>query len=64
MSPIFNSEYMIKLKEYIRMEYDEEIADKMYQSKYFDITLGYVKNCIHLKKTIPYNKPRCFVPKI
>ena len=47
-------EYFNKVKEYVRMEYSDEIANKMSILKYFNITFPYTKNCYSLKKRIPY----------
>ena len=47
-------QYFNRVKEYVRMEYSDEIANKMSILKYFDITFPYCKNCYSLKKPIPY----------
>jgi RNase P subunit RPR2 len=47
-------EYFNRVKEYVRMEYSDEMAAKMSVLKYFKITLPYCKNCYSLKRPIPY----------
>ena len=42
------------VKNYVEMEYSEELARKMCLLKYIDVTSGYVHNCLFLKKTVPY----------
>lgn len=42
------------VKNYIEMEYNEELAKKMCLLKYIDVTSGYVSNCLFLNKTVPY----------
>lgn len=48
------TEYFNRVKEYVRMEYSDEMAHKMSILKYLDITFPYCKNCYSLKKPIPY----------
>jgi hypothetical protein len=40
--------------EYVRLEYSDELADKINQPKYRNIAFPYAKNCYSLKKSIPY----------
>ena len=47
-------EYFNKVKEYIEMEYSDELSQKMSDPKYLNITNPYTRNCYSLKKTIPY----------
>lgn len=47
-------EYFNRVKEYVRMEYSDEMANKMSILKYFQINFPYCKNCYSLKKPIPY----------
>jgi hypothetical protein len=47
-------EYFNRVKEYVRMEYSDEMASKMSVLKYFEIVFPYCKNCYSLQKTIPY----------
>lgn len=42
-----------KVRQYIELEYSEDIALKMGSLKYVDICWGYIKNCLYLKKSIP-----------
>jgi hypothetical protein len=46
--------YFNKVKEYVLLEYSEELAKKMSLPKYLNITFPYCKNCLSLKKPVPY----------
>jgi hypothetical protein len=46
--------YFNRIVEYVRLEYSDELANKINQLKYFNIAFPYAKNCYSLKKTIPY----------
>lgn len=46
--------YFNKVKEYIKKEYSEELSTKMSKAKYIDVSIGYIKNCIYLQKSVPY----------
>lgn len=48
------TDYHNGVENYIRMEYGNNLADKMVQKKYENISTGYIKNCLSLKKPIPY----------
>ena len=57
MSKIDNEnilKYYNRVREYIIMEYSQELSDKMENPKYNNICVPYVKNCYSLRKTIPY----------
>lgn len=47
--PFFN-----KVKDYISMEFSEELSREMSLLSNIDTTTAYIKNCIHLRKTVPY----------
>jgi len=47
-------QYTNKVKEYILIEYNREILNKMYDKKFSDICSGYIANCYSLNKTVPY----------
>lgn len=47
-------EYFNKVKNYISLEYSEELARKASLPKYLDITFAYSKNCLSLKKSVPF----------
>jgi len=46
--------YFNRMIEYVRLEYSDELADKINQPKYSNIAFPYAKNCYSLKKSIPY----------
>jgi len=46
--------YFNRMIEYVRLEYSDELADKINQPKYRNIAFPYAKNCYSLKKSIPY----------
>lgn len=48
------NEYFDKVKQYIVMEYDENVLSKIYEKKFAEICSGYISNCYSLKKPIPY----------
>lgn len=48
------SDYFTAVKNYIELEYDQNILQKLEQSKFSSIVSGFVRNCLSLKKTIPY----------
>lgn len=45
--------YFNKVKEYIRMEYGEEIARKMSLLSNINVTTSYCNNCFSLNKSVP-----------
>jgi hypothetical protein len=47
-------EYFNRVKDYVLLEYSEELAKKMSQPKYMNITFPYCKNCLSLKKPVPF----------
>lgn len=50
-----------RVKEYILMEYGEEIHQKISSLKYLDVLTGYVKNCMSLKVN---NSPKYTIPEM
>lgn len=46
--------YFNLVKDYISMEYSDELAHKMSLIKYVDVVVGYIKNCMSLNKPVPY----------
>ena len=43
-----------KVKQYIEMEYWENLSKKMQEPKFLSVSAGYINNCISLNKTVPY----------
>jgi len=48
------TDYHKRVENYIRMEYGDNLADKMSQKKYNSISTGYIRNCLSLKQSMPH----------
>lgn len=57
LDPNYEVEMINKVKEYIRMEYDEEIYKKICTFKFMNILTGYVVNCLSLRRPEKYTVP-------
>lgn len=55
--PNYEVEMINKVKDYIRMEYGDEIHAKISTLKYMNILTGYITNCLSLRRPEKYNVP-------
>jgi hypothetical protein len=46
--------YLDLVQNYIHMEYDSNLSSKIVSKKFLKIVRGYIKNCISMKKTVPF----------
>lgn len=56
LDPNYEVEMINKVKDYIRMEYSEEVYKKITSVKFTDIFCGYICNCLSLntdRYTVP-----------
>lgn len=57
LDPNYEVEMINKVKEYIRMEYNDETYQKICSGKFLSILTGYVCNCLSMKSnryTVPF----------
>lgn len=57
LDPNYEVEMINKVKDYIRMEYSEEIYQKICTFKFMNILTGYVTNCLSLRNPDKYTVP-------
>lgn len=57
LDPNYEVEMINKVKDYVRMEYGDEIHAKISKSKFVNILTGYITNCLSLRKPSKYTVP-------
>ena len=55
--PNYEVEMINKVKDYVLMEYSEEIHSKISTLKFLNILTGYITNCLSLRKPSKYTVP-------
>lgn len=57
LDPNYEVEMINKVKDYVRMEYGDEIHAKISTLKFLNILTGYVNNCLSLRQPNKYTVP-------
>jgi len=57
LDPNYEVEMINKVKDYVRMEYGDEIHTKISTLKFVNILTGYITNCLSLRRPNKYTVP-------